>query len=267
MVKNRDAEIRSFEFSDLQSSHVVSNGGFQPFTFGEINKTPFNKEKTSEDQLRQERSFEENTSFRIDDVVRQSRGLSRQEQNDLQTKIEAEVQIRLKKAYEEAYQEGLKQGQEAGKAEAAAHFEEELQAKLTELKQTISDLQAQCQTQVTNNRQEIYEFVKRFSKWIILKEIDPKVYLDQLLEKLILELNARKNLIIKVGREFSPEMPEIIKAVESRIGTLQNVRVEIVPELKRPGIILESENGLIDGSLEGVFQNIDKIFEQVITHE
>jgi hypothetical protein len=45
------------------------------------------------------------------------------------------------------------------------------------------------------------------------------------------------------------------------------VRVEIVPELNHPGIILESENSLIDGSLEGVFQNIDKIFEQVVKHE
>jgi Zn-dependent M32 family carboxypeptidase len=29
----------------------------------------------------------------------------------------------------------------------------------------------------------------------------------------------------------------------------------------------EIEKKLIDGSLEGVFQNIDKIFEQVVKHE
>jgi flagellar assembly protein FliH len=62
-------------------------------------------------------------------------------------------------------------------------------------------------------------------------------------------------------------MPEIITAVESKIGQLLNVRIEIVPEINYPGIILESENGLIDGSLEGVFQNIDKIFEQVMKNE
>jgi flagellar assembly protein FliH len=62
-------------------------------------------------------------------------------------------------------------------------------------------------------------------------------------------------------------MPEVIQTVETRLGQLTNVRVEIVPEINHPGIILESENGLIDGSLEGVFQNIDKIFEQVVKHE
>lgn len=59
----------------------------------------------------------------------------------------------------------------------------------------------------------------------------------------------------------------MVEAVEARLGQLSNVRVEIVPEINHPGIILESENGLIDGSLEGVFQNIDKIFELVVRSE
>ena len=62
-------------------------------------------------------------------------------------------------------------------------------------------------------------------------------------------------------------MPEVIAVVESRLGQLQNIRIEIVPEINHPGIILESENGLIDGSIEGVFANIDKIFESVLKHE
>ena len=62
-------------------------------------------------------------------------------------------------------------------------------------------------------------------------------------------------------------MPEVIQLVESRLGQLTNIRVEIVPEIIHPGIILESENGLIDGSMEGVFRNIDKIFEQVTSNE
>ncbi len=101
----------------------------------------------------------------------------------------------------------------------------------------------------------------------MLKEINEKMYLENLLEKLILELNSRKNIIVKVGQNNFAHMPEIIKTVEAKLGQLSNVRVEIVPELNEPGIILECENGLIDGSLQGVFLNIDKIFEQVLGHE
>ena len=60
---------------------------------------------------------------------------------------------------------------------------------------------------------------------------------------------------------------DVMKTVEARLGQLQNTRIEIVPELRHPGIILESENGLIDGSLEGVFANIDRVFGQVLGHE
>jgi flagellar assembly protein FliH len=133
--------------------------------------------------------------------------------------------------------------------------------------QVIAQVQGQSNKIMENNRSEVYEFVKRFTKWIILKEVNEKVYLEGLLEKLILELNARKNLIVKVGRANFSQMPEVIAAVEARLGNLQNVRIEIVPEINHPGIILESENGLIDGSLEGVFKNIDKIFESVVGHE
>lgn len=83
----------------------------------------------------------------------------------------------------------------------------------------------------------------------------------------MLELNARKNLIIKVGKNNFAQMPEVVSAVEQKLGQLSNVRIEIVPEIQHPGIILESENGLIDGSLEGVFATIDKVFEQILKAE
>jgi flagellar assembly protein FliH len=131
----------------------------------------------------------------------------------------------------------------------------------------INGIQAQNGKLMEQNKAEVYEFIKRFTKWICLKEINEKLYLETLLEKLVLELNARKNLTVKVGRENFAQMPEVIAVVESRLGHLQNIRVEIVPEINHPGIILESENGLIDGSIEGVFANIDKIFESVLKHE
>lgn len=267
MQKNRNQEIKSFTFSDLESTHVVSNGGFQAFSFKEISGEPFNAEKISDEEIRSERSFASKNNFKIDNIVRDYRGLSRQEQNDLEQKIQAEVSKRLEAAYKEAYEEGLERGRNEGKEEALNEYHEALGQKVEDFTQILAQVQHQSTKVLDKSRVEVYEFVKRFTKWIILKEINEKVYLEQLLEKLILELNARKNLIVKVGRANFADMPEILKTVEARLGQLQNIRVEIVPEINHPGIILEGENGLIDGSMEGVFQNIDRIFEQVIGHE
>jgi flagellar assembly protein FliH len=267
MDKFQNAQIKPFQFSDLESSHVVSQGGFKAFEFQTLNGESLTREPVSDDQLRAERNFASKNNFKIDSIVSDSRGLSHQEQSDIEQRIQQEVNRRLEAAYQDAFNEGIERGREEGKASALAEFHEVLGQKVEEFTQVIAQVQGQTEKVLEKNRTEVYEFIKRFTKWIVMKEINEKVYLEGLLEKLILELNARKNLIIKVGRANFSEMPEVIKAVEGRIGQLSNVRVEIVPEINHPGIILESENGLIDGSIEGVFQKIDKIFEQVLGHE
>lgn len=267
MEKFRGSEIKPFTFNDLKSTHVVSNGSFQDFEFKNLTGESVTSTKVTEDEIRKERKHEAKNNFKIDDIVRDSRGLARQEQSDVEIKIQQEVKRRLEAAYEQAYQEGLERGREEGKEAAMAEFHEALGQKVEDFGQVIAQVQGQSDKIMEKNRSEVYEFVKRFTKWIILKEVNEKVYLEGLLEKLILELNARKNLIVKVGKANFSQMPDVVKAVEERLGQLQNVRIEIVPEIQHPGIILESENGLIDGSLEGVFQNIDKIFEQVVGHE
>lgn len=268
MQKYRGTDIRPFEFTDLKGDHVVSGNGFRPFVFEDIQGESVNGAKApSEEVIRKERSFEKNTSFKIDGLVREYRGLSRQEQSDLEQKIEQEVKARLETAYQEAYAEGLARGIEEGRSKAQEEWEAASVAKVTELTQVIEEVTQHSQNLLDKNREDIYEFIRRFTKWVILKEIDQKTYLENLLERLVLELNARKNLIIKVGKNNFSQMPEVVSAVEQKLGQLSNVRIEIVPEVQHPGIILESENGLIDGSLEGVFATIDKVFEQVLKTE
>lgn len=264
MQKYRSTDVKSFQFSDLQGTHVVEQSKFENFQFGDLTGESVSREKVSDDQIRAERKFAAQNNFKIDDIVCDSRGISQQEENDFEYRIEIEVKKRTDAAYQNAYQEGLNRGIAEGKEQGLKELHEVMGIKIEEFAQVITEVQNQSQTILDKSQTEVYDFIKRFTKWIVLKEIDEKKYLESLLEKLILELNARKNLIVKVGRNNFQQMPEIIQVVESRLGQLSNLRIEIVPELSHPGIILESENGLIDGSLEGVFKNIDKIFEQVL---
>jgi flagellar assembly protein FliH len=267
MEKFRNTEIKNFEYSDLQGSHVVGKNQAKPFEFKNLINADLASTKISEEKIRIERNFANKSNFKVDDIVRDSRGIANQEQNDLEQRIQEEVRIRFELAYEDAYKEGIEKGKQEGRELAYNEYKDELNVKVDEVQKVVGDLQSHTHTILEKNKLEVYEFIKRFTKWIVLKEIDEKVYLESLLEKLILEINARKNLIIKVGKSHFAQMPEIIAGIETRIGQLPNVRVEIVSEIHYPGIILESENGLIDGSLEGIFLNMDKIFEQVIKHE
>jgi flagellar assembly protein FliH len=266
-MDNNENKIKPFEFADLKSNHVISQNHFQPFEFKTLEGDSLKSVSMSDDEIRKERKFADNSNFKIDDVVRKSRGLTGQEQSELEQKIQEEVNRRLKVSYEEAYKKGFELGQEEGKKESLNKSEKVLADKIELFSGQVEDVKKQTQRLLEENKSEVYEFIKRFTKWIIIKEIDEKVYLENLLEKLILELNVKKNLIVKVGKANFSNMPEVIQLVENKVGQLTNVRIEIVPEINYPGIILESENGLIDGSLEGVFSNIDKIFSQVVGHE
>lgn len=267
MEKLQGKDVRPFQFSDLENKNIGEEIGFQPFSFSTLVGEPVNRSEISDEQIRSERGFAQKHNFKIDEIVKESRGLSRQEKNDLESRIEQEVKRRSEEAYKVAYAEGRELGLKEGQEFAHQEYLKQMNDRIEEIGQIVAGVQGQTDRILEKNRTEVYEFIKRFTKWIILKEIDEKVYLSGLLEKLILELNARKNLIIKVGRSNFSQMPEVIETVESKLGQLVNTRIEIVPELNYPGIILEAENGLIDGSLEGVFQNIDKIFEQVLKNE
>lgn len=268
MQKYRDSDIKTFQFNDLQGESINSAGSsFKPFAFDELSGESVNSQSASEDDIRTERTHERKSNFKIDSAVREMRGISRQEKSDFEARVEDEVQRRLATLQEKAFQQGLEQGKIDGKDQAYQEHQIELNKQLETFSVVLTELSQQKTAVLEQERHNIYEFIKRFTKWIVLKEIDEKVYLEKLLEKLILELNAKKNLIIKVGQNNFKDMPDIITAVEARLGTLQNTRIEIVPEIIYPGIIIEADNGLIDGSLEGVFGNIDHIFEQVLGHE
>lgn len=260
-------EIKPFEFMNLVSDHVVTHTPFKPFEFENLKNEVQQETKEKQEQIKSEREFAQKNNFQIDDIVRDSRGLLLQEKNELEKRIQSEVDKKIEDAFKKAYDEGLAKGREEGFNEAKNQYLSEVEQKVSDLNLILEQVNSQTHHVIDNNRSDIYEFIKRFTKWIILKEIDPKIYLEGLLEKLVLELNSRKNIIVKVGKDNFSEMPEVISAVEAKLGQLSNLRIEIVPEVNYPGIILESENGLIDGSLEGVFQNIDKIFEQVLNHE
>ncbi len=267
MSKHRQTQIHNFEFADLQGDHVVSGSSkqFQAFSFKSLDGNAV-ETKVSDEEVRKERTFEKQNNFRIDEQVRNLRGISRQEESDFEKRINEEVGRRLKISQEAAYKEGLELGRKEGKEESLVEFKESLTQKVEDLAIQLGEIHHQTDKLFAKNRVELQEFIKRFTKWIVMKEIDDSVYLEKLLEKLILELNCRKNLIVKVGRANFAQMPEVVKIVEARLGQLQNVRIEIVPQIAHPGIILESESALIDGSLEGVFTSIDKIFDQVMNN-
>ena len=68
---------------------------------------------------------------------------------------------------------------------------------------------------------------------------------------------------MQVNEKTFESMDSVIESVQKKIGKLDNVRVEIIPELEDDAIVLETENGILDASMTEQFSSLDEIFNSL----
>lgn len=260
VLKSKNSEVEVFQFGKINPSGADVVSGVQDFAFEALDKSKDFTAGISEAKIREEREFEANTGFAISPIVKKHRGLIKQAESDYEKRVAEEVARRLEEVQKQAYQEGFDKGAEDGRAEALSQASEQVAEKVDELSQMIDSLHDSTREIFEKNKNDAYLMVKNLTKWIILKEVDNPTYLSRLLEKLICEINSKHSLTVRVNESSFGHMAEAVKIIERKLGKLTNVRVEIDQDQDYPGIKLESENTIIDGSLNTQFEAIDKLF-------
>ena len=214
-----------------------------------------------EEILIQERKLAEEKNFNITPVVKEHRGLKRQEEIEREKKILREVQKRVDLIKEDAKDEGRLEGLEIGKKEIFEKTRGDADEKLISLSDMIIDLQKGYKKILTKQKNDILNLIKDLSKWVLQRELkDDDDYIKRLLEQLISEVDSKSNLILHVSKEDFDKMPEVLEEIEGNIGKLTNVRLVMNHDSDAKGMILESDNGIIKGTQEEQFEIINKIF-------
>lgn len=259
VLKSKNSEVESYKFGQFNPG-TEDQSGVKDFSFETLDKAKDFSKGISESKIRQERELEASSGFAISPIVKQHRGLVKQAETDYERKVAEEVARRLEEVQAQAYKEGFDKGVEDGTEKALSEASIQISEQVEELASLIESLNEASAQIFEQNKNDAYLMVKNLTKWVVLKEIDDKAYLGRLLEKLIYEINSKSNLVVRVNESSFGYMPEVVKVIERKLGKLTNVRVEIDMDQNEPGIILESENTIVDGSLETQFKAIDKIF-------
>lgn len=262
IYKNSDTKIEKFEFSQFSTPEVELKDSIEAFEFEklDLNKSPASK--IDSETIRIERQFASKSDFQVDSRVKDYRGFSSQEEEDFQQKLDAAINAKYEEISKQAYEEGLKLGREDGRKEAFSEASNALEINLNKMMELLEDISVQKEEILNTSKKEVYSVVRNVAKWVALKEIkdDESSYLHSLLSKLITEINTKNNLSLKVSRNTYELMPNIINSIEKKLGTLENIKFEVSSEVENEGIILESNNGIVDASIESQFSMIDKIF-------
>lgn len=264
-------QIGVYEFQDFEDKVIKEDIEVEDYEIKEFAEMKQKIHEKMQTVIKKERLLNEGTQFTISPIIQHFRGLEEQEEREKDEAIEQEVVKRSEEVKQQAYDSGFQKGQENGYQDAYNKMMEEANAKVELLQSYIESIHAERADLLKNEKLKIYETVKTLTKWVILRELkDDGAYLERLLEKLILETQSKTNLLLKVDREYLEAMPEIIERTQDKVGRLTNVRVESVhrtDEEREEGMILESDNGIIDGTLKEQFDSIDKLFDTLDVYE
>ena len=239
--------VKLFEFKPLLS-------GNQKFEKNEFQKI-----------IKNEREFAKSSSFKVNPIVEEHRGCREQEDREYEERVEAEVARRVVQIQDEAFKSGFDEGVNQGREEIFLEMRSVVDQKLENFSQMVTSVLKTQENILAKQKTEMYQLIRNLSKWIVLRELkEDGKYIERLLERLLLEMQVRNNLLIQVNTDDFAEMPEVLEHVQLRLGEMKNVRIEIDSSVKSRGIIIESENGIINATMEEQFKSLDKLFEDVL---
>ena len=249
-------EFKNFEAEDVKQSNV-DEYKFQPLTeFYEKNSEhEFNIQDSNE-------GGEE--AFRVSPIVKTHKKINHYFEIYKEKKINDEVERRLLKLEKEAFEKGYSQGVKQGEEESCRERKESLKREMSTFSKFIKNVLKTKQEMLENEKHSVYELIKSLTKWIILKELkDDDKYLFRLLEKLMVEVENKNNVLVQINREDFEENQDVFQEMQNILKEMPNIKFDVNDDIKTRGIILTTENEVIDGTLEEQFKNLDKIFLQI----
>jgi flagellar assembly protein FliH len=264
MVKSTAAvtEYQFHSFNEIEEGHEsVKLFEFKPLLTGAhiSEKNEFQK------VIKNEREFAKNSMFKVNPLVEQHRGFKDQEDREYEERVEEEVKRRIAEIQDEAFKAGFDEGVNQGREEIFVQMRSTVDQKLENFSQMVTAVLNTQEEILKNQKAEMYVLLRNLSKWIVLRELsEDGKYIERLLEKLLVEMQVRSNLLIQVNTDDFAKMPEVLEHVQSRLGEMKNVRVEIDSAVTSRGIVIESDNGIINATMEEQFKSLDKLFEDVL---
>lgn len=265
MVKSND-DIQNYTFENFSNSSDKNND-VKVFEFKTLET---NKQFTSGEEhqkvIRREREISKETSFRVNEIVQEYRGLKDQESREYEERIAIEVKRRVEAIQDEAFKAGFEEGALQGREEVFEQMRSVVDEKLEDFNAMITSVLSTQETILAAQKKEMYALLRNLSKWIVLRELkEDGKYIERLLERLLHDIQSRSNLLIQVNADDFGQMEDVLIHLQSKLGELKNVRVEIDSNIPTRGIVVESENGIINATMEEQFKSLDKLFEDVLT--
>ena len=219
--------------------------------------------QTSKEAIKYAEAKDKGNDFRIDKLVSQITGIDEIERRGRQREIEQEAIKQSKDIQEAAYKEAYDLGFEEGKKEAYDSEKERIQSEIENLNLLITELKNLKSNLFKDNRTHIINLCYYFAKRLMMKECTEKEdYIVDVIQKTLEMAQSEEQVTIRISPDDAKfildNKPEIFK----NLGLKESTKIEEDIDLKRGGVVVETNYGVIDASIDQRLTKMADILDQ-----
>ncbi len=176
-----------------------------------------------------------------------------------QAMTEAE-QLRAK-----AREQGLREGQQ----DAAAEVKKVTRQKATECKALLESLQQAGHSLWQTHREDLILLVQVMVEKILAVELDARrrESLESLLDQAVDMMDVKRRVVITVHPQDQELMEELLRQAKNEGAGLEGCKVKTDEGLKRGGLILECDHGMVDNTIASRQASLKEIVDQLTLEE
>lgn len=200
--------------------------------------------------------------FRVDKVVAEYVGLDQIEREAQQKEIAERALEMSKEIQEQAFQEAYKLGLEEGRQTAFDEEKARIQDRLTRIESLITSLKAVRTRALKKTENEIVDLCFHVAQRMAFKEItEDRNYIKGLIAKVLESLQSDEKMIIRLSsvdhQWFEENRSEFFKDLE----LTESTRIESDDQMLSGGVVIETEFGVVDASLEQRIAKVESILK------
>ena len=188
--------------------------------------------------------------FQMNPLLKDRLAIEDEEKRAIEERVKKRLDELREKTLEEARAQGLAEGIEAGKKEALARYTAEAESKIARLEQLVAEAEGFRSQLYKANEHALLDLVFRISRMLFLKEISKdQEYVARLARTLVERVGTRENIRIRIHPDDSELLETVRAGIVQSFGNLQNLQVELSPQVRGGGAQLETRFNAIDASI------------------
>ena len=208
------------------------------------------------------KNHETRGDFRVDKIVAKYVGIDELEKESQQKEIAGQAlklsQEVQENAYEEAYALGLKEG-------TVKAFDEEKQRvalEMEKIKDLIGEIKTIKTTLMKENEKQIVNLCFYMAKRLLMKEItEEESYIQTLIKKSLEMAQSEEDVTVKVSPEDKIWIDAHKETVFKELNLNPNTTIEEDSKMNRGGVIIETNHGVIDATVEQRLEKLESIIK------